>query len=128
MRRQAEENAALNERFSDFVRLRTDTPAELPARGRRFADGSAAAARELAALRRHSLRAWNAASLEAGMPQRYVAYDEVFARLQTLQLIGYFVTLISVLAFAICIGEAIYRRIKTGKEPPETHDRAVRHF
>lgn len=75
-----------------------------------------------------ALLIWPGLSLEAGMPQRHVAYDEVFARLQTLQLIGYFVTLISVLAFAICIGEAIYRRIKTGKEPPETHDRAVRHF
>ncbi|WP_291075874.1 hypothetical protein [Hyphomonas sp.] len=75
-----------------------------------------------------ALLIWPGLSLEAGMPQRYAAYDEVFARLQTLQLIGYFVTLISVLAFAICIGEAIYRRIKTGKEPPETHDRAVRHF
>ena len=62
------------------------------------------------------------------MPRRYVDYGDVFDRLRMLQMAGYFVTLISVLAFAICMGEAIYRRTKTGKEPPETHDRAVRHF
>ncbi|WP_300424888.1 hypothetical protein [uncultured Hyphomonas sp.] len=75
-----------------------------------------------------ALLIWPGLSLEAGMPQRYVEYGDVFVRYQTLQMIGYFVTLISVLAFAICMGEAIYRRTKTGKEPPETHDRAVRHF
>ena len=75
-----------------------------------------------------ALLIWPGLSLEAGMPRRYVDYGDVFDRLRMLQMAGYFVTLISVLAFAICLGEAIYRRTKTGKEPPETHDRAVRHF
>lgn len=56
----------------------------------------------------------------AGMPRRYAGADGTGQGLEALQLAagaGYIVTMLSCVVFAICLVEAITRRIHTGRDP-----------
>ncbi|MCI4644250.1 MAG: cbb3-type cytochrome c oxidase subunit I [Hyphomonadaceae bacterium] len=69
-----------------------------------------------------------AGAMFAGAPLRYTEYSEALQRAQWIGRVGYIVTLISVCVFAICLAEAISRRIRHGKEPLRTDDRLADHF
>jgi heme/copper-type cytochrome/quinol oxidase subunit 1 len=63
-----------------------------------------------------------------GMPVRYIDYPDVLTRTPWLTRTGYIVTAISVVIFAIVIGEATYRRIRHGRAPQRPDDRPADHF
>lgn len=58
-----------------------------------------------------------------GMPRRYVDYAPLEQTTDWALIGAAFVTLFSFLVLGICIIEALYRRLKHGKEPDRYHDR-----
>ncbi len=65
----------------------------------------------------------------AGMPQRYISYGETGSSWPILALVaGGWVALVSFAAFAICVTEATYRRIRHGRDIYGPHDRPADQF
>jgi len=60
---------------------------------------------------------------QTGLPRRYGDYSSSFERWDWLASLGYYVTLISVILFAMTLFEAIARRIRNGKEVLHADDR-----
>ena len=58
-----------------------------------------------------------------GLPERYNQGNAGLGFLDMALGIGYYVTLISVVLFAMTLFEAISRRIRNGKEQVDAHDR-----
>ncbi len=59
---------------------------------------------------------------QQGMPSRFVIDQSALDTLNQLASAGAFVTVLSLIVFGICIGEAVYRRIRHGKHVPTAEE------